>query len=207
MSLLPVRCIIAILLFFLLFPCGATSVAINVNYRGIGVEGTVVYLETSSTITPQQKLQVMDQKDKAFVPHIVAVEKGAKVDFPNSDPINHHVYSFSPAKSFSLKLFKDDKQTKHEVQFDKTGIITVGCNIHDWMLGYIFVVDTPYYAVTDAKGMTKLDIPDGVQGQLKIWHPRFNQQNLALTHTVDSTSIIFNLPAELLPDPRPKSRY
>ena len=76
---------------------------------------------------------VMDQINKTFVPYILPVQRGTTVRFPNSDPINHHVYSFSPSKRFELRLHHQGDAAQ-EVLFDKPGLVTLGCNIHDWML-------------------------------------------------------------------------
>ncbi len=94
---------------------------------------------------------------------------GATVAFPNRDTVRHQVYSFSPAKSFELKLYgRDETRT---VKFDRVGVIALGCNIHDSMVGFIKVVDTPFAAKTDAQGQVTLHgLPAGA-GTLKVWHP------------------------------------
>jgi plastocyanin len=116
------------------------------------------------------KTVAVEQVDREFVPYVTPVQTGTTVTFPNRDPILHHVYSFSPAKSFEIKLYSG--KSPLEVQFDKSGVVTLGCNIHDWMIGYIFVVSTPYFAKTDASGMARLrDLPPGSY-QLQAWHPQ-----------------------------------
>jgi len=112
---------------------------------------------------------VMDQRDREFMPHVLAVRTGTPVYFPNSDNIRHHVYSFSPAKTFELPLYKGTPAAP--VVFDKPGAVALGCNIHDWMIGYVYVVDTPYFAVTGADGRARLSLPDGDYA-LSVWHPR-----------------------------------
>ncbi|WP_404398767.1 methylamine utilization protein [Idiomarina loihiensis] len=82
---------------------------------------------------------VVDQVDKQFTPTVSAVEPGTDVVFPNSDNIRHHVYSFSEAKNFELKLYSDKE--KPSVNFDKAGIVTLGCNIHDQIVAYVLVSD------------------------------------------------------------------
>ncbi len=113
---------------------------------------------------------VMDQIDRQFVPHVLAVPRGAQVSFPNSDTVLHHVYSFSSAKTFEIKLYKGT--SPEEVVFNQPGIVDVGCNIHDWMLGYIVVVDTPYFVKTDVEGKADLSLQPGSY-TLSIWHDRF----------------------------------
>ncbi len=111
----------------------------------------------------------MAQKDMTFVPFVLVVPVGADVSFPNLDPILHHVYSFSPAKTFELKLYGRDETRM--VKFDKVGVVSVGCNIHDDMTGYIRVVDTPYAAKTNAQGeATIAGLPAG-PASVTLWHP------------------------------------
>jgi plastocyanin len=112
---------------------------------------------------------VMDQRNRQFLPQVLAVQTGTPVHFPNSDSIRHHVYSFSPAKTFELPLYKGTPA--EPVVFDRPGAVTLGCNIHDWMIGYVYVVDTPYFAVTAADGRARLTLPDG-EYELRVWHPR-----------------------------------
>ena len=112
---------------------------------------------------------VMSQKDLQFHPPVLIVPVGADVAFPNLDPTKHHVYSFSPAKKFELKLFAKDQS--RSVHFDKAGVVPLGCNIHDKMSASIFVTDSAWTARTDARGMVQFaDAPDG-SGTLTVWHP------------------------------------
>ena len=113
----------------------------------------------------------MGQKDRQFTPHILVVEQNGQVDFPNADSIMHHVYSFSKSKSFELKLYREQPQAP--ITFEQTGVVELGCNIHDWMLGYIVVVDSPYYGITDEQGQVTLDVPVG-EYTLKSWHEGFS---------------------------------
>ena len=104
------------------------------------------------------KLAAIAQVDREFVPYMTVLQTGTTVTFPNRDPIQHHVYSFSPAKSFEIKLYSG--KSPSEILFDKPGVVTLGCNIHDWMIGYMLVVSTPYFAKTDAGGIARLrDVP------------------------------------------------
>ena len=112
---------------------------------------------------------VVDQINKTFVPYVTAVRVGTLVRFPNSDNIHHHVYSFSPPKRFELPLYAG--KSAPPVQFDKPGIVVMGCNIHDWMVGYVFVSDTPYFGKSEAKGVVQLhDLPSG-EYLVRVWHP------------------------------------
>jgi plastocyanin len=112
------------------------------------------------------------QRNKAFVPNLRVIQTGASVNFPNFDTVRHHVYSFSPIKTFEIKLYAGTPAAP--VTFDKPGTATVGCNIHDRMLAYIHVVDTPYFGVTDAQGKVMLDLPAG-EHQVEVWQPAMGE--------------------------------
>ena len=113
---------------------------------------------------------VMDQQELQFVPHLLIVQTGTEVMFPNGDDVSHHVYSFSEAKPFELPLYKGNVYPP--VVFDQPGVVVLGCNIHDGMLGYIVVVDTPHYAKTDEHGVARIDgVPSG-DYILAAWTPR-----------------------------------
>lgn len=113
---------------------------------------------------------IVDQQDKEFVPHVRAILAGAEVTFPNKDDLRHHVYSFSPAKKFELPLYKGTQAPP--MKFEKAGIVVLGCNIHDWMLGYVYVLDTPYFATTATDGRARItDVPPGTY-EIQLWHPR-----------------------------------
>lgn len=109
------------------------------------------------------------QVDRAFVPTVSVVQTGTAVAFPNRDKVRHHVYSFSPAKTFELKLYNGTPA--EPVVFDKPGVVTLGCNIHDEMLAYVAVVDTPHFGKTGADGSGTLDLPSG-DWVVHAWHPR-----------------------------------
>lgn len=113
---------------------------------------------------------VMDQRSRQFAPSVLAVRTGTAVSFPNSDNIRHHVYSFSPAKRFELRLYEGTPSAP--VQFDTPGVVVLGCNIHDWMVGYVYVTDDPWFAVSDAQGRLTLEqLPVG-RYAVSLWHPQ-----------------------------------
>lgn len=114
----------------------------------------------------------MAQKDKAFVPKLRVIQTGSLVNFPNFDTVRHHVYSFSPTKTFEIKLYAGTPAAP--VVFDKPGTATLGCNIHDRMLGYIHVVDTPYFGVSDANGSVSIDVPPG-EHRVRVWTPAMGE--------------------------------
>ena len=118
---------------------------------------------------PRGRTAAIEQVDREFVPHVTVLQAGTVASFPNRDPILHHVYSFSAAKSFEIKLYTG--KSPQEVLFDRPGIVNLGCNIHDWMLGYVVVVPTPYFGKSDASGTVRLrDLPAGTY-ELRAWHP------------------------------------
>ncbi len=117
---------------------------------------------------------VMAQKDKTFVPFVLAVPQGATVGFPNQDRVNHHVYSFSAAQPFQLPLYGPG-QTR-SVKFEHAGTIALGCNIHDSMTAYIRVVAAPYFATTGDDGKVVLKDVPAAAGILAVWQPLMDAQ-------------------------------
>ena len=111
----------------------------------------------------------MVQHNLQFDPFVLIVPVGADVSFPNRDPVRHHVYSFSPTHPFELKLYGQD-QTR-SVRFERAGVVALGCNIHDNMVAFIKVVDTPFAAKTDADGRAVLRGLPGGATPIKVWHP------------------------------------
>lgn len=110
----------------------------------------------------------MDQAGRRFVPHVLPIYQGTAVVFPNSDNIRHHVYSFSPGNRFEIKLYSGVPLTP--MVFEHPGVVVLGCNIHDWMVGYIYVADTPYFAKSDAEGHWRIELP--AHGyRWSLWHP------------------------------------
>lgn len=128
------------------------------------------------------QVAIMDQVDKRFKPHILVIQRGSLVKFPNSDTIKHHVYSFSAIKTFELKLYSGEPPDP--LLFDQSGIATLGCNIHDNMLGYIVVVDTPWFGKTRRDGAVMLSLPDG-RYRINIWNPRLRAEDIGEDHTIN----------------------
>ncbi|QTH72872.1 methylamine utilization protein [Pseudoalteromonas xiamenensis] len=163
-----------LLLLALSLPTHAVTVSVT-DKQGNALSNAVVWMMAKvPTAISSDAHYEMGQKNRTFQPHILAVPAGANVDFPNFDNILHHVYSFSETKPFELKLYRDKPHAP--IQFEHAGIVELGCNIHDWMLGYIVVVDGPYFGITDASGQVELNIPDG-QYQMKVWHEQFADLN------------------------------
>ncbi len=155
-------------------PRAAYSHHINVLVRDANAApavNAVVYAYHAEGNVPnsEPKPVIVDQIDKEFTPSVTVVQVGTPVFFPNSDDIRHHVYSLSPAKKFELPLYSG-KQAK-PVVFDKPGVVSLGCNIHDWMVAYIFVADTPYFAKTGKDGRALLENIQPGKYDLFVWHP------------------------------------
>jgi plastocyanin len=122
------------------------------------------------------------QKDLMFVPGILVIRTGTAVDFPNNDPVRHQVYSFSSAKKLQLSLYSGSAHAP--VVFDKPGLVTLGCNIHDSMIGYIYVTDSPWFGRTDQDGSVHFqDLPAGDYA-IHIWHPRIKDPPNSLLQSV-----------------------
>ena len=144
---------------------------------------------------------IMDQRDKRFVPHILVVPKGSTVEFPNSDVVAHHVYSFSKPNNFVLPLYKGT--TPDPIMLNHDGIVTLGCNIHDGMLAYIVVVDTDVFESTNRDGRVVLTIDDSANSyEINIWSPRIRDAKGRLAKTVAngaSGETVFALQKKLRP--------
>ncbi len=155
------------------------------DQAGKPVENAVVFALPLTGTAPNGKLTaIIDQIDKEFVPRVSVIQTGTAVTFPNKDNIRHQVYSFSPAKTFTSRLYAGTP-AKPEI-FDKPGLVTLGCNIHDWMLAYVYVVDTPWFGKTDSKGSARIDeLPNG-DYLLKSWHPQLLGEVLSQTIKVSS---------------------
>jgi plastocyanin len=138
--------------------------------NGEPLADAAVYAESESVqVLPKPvKTVEIEQKGRAFLPRVTVIQTGTNVSFPNNDTVRHHVYSFSPAKPFELKLYAGEPT--NPVNFDKPGTVVIGCNIHDQMSAYIQVVPTLNVAKTDSSGKARLDgLPAG-KYRLKAWH-------------------------------------
>jgi len=153
--------------------------------NGAAVAGAVVSVHLVGQSTPRPRPTgpyAVDQQDIQFRPFILTVPVGASVMFMNHDPVRHHVYSFSPAKRFELKLAS--RQQNQSVLFDKAGIVPLGCNIHDRMIAYVDVVDTPWAKTADANGHVVLrGLPAGAVS-VSVWHPYLRAPGNMIAKTV-----------------------
>lgn len=167
----------------------------------------VVYLEPvdkSVELPLSTKRVEVSQLDRAFNPYVSVVQKGAGVTFTNQDDITHHIYSPVGENKFSFKIKAE--QENHVDAFNHVGEVAMGCNIHDWMSGYILVVDTPYFAKTSAEGNVVMS--DVIAGEylLNVWHPQLqtnnNKQSQRITVSKDLavsvklTSVLNDIPVQ-----------
>jgi plastocyanin len=144
----------------------ATAADVTIELRdatGKPVPDAVIYALPSKGPAPPPAAHaraLVDQVDKEFVPRVNIIQAGTEIHFPNSDNIRHSLYSFSPAKTFTTKLYSGREAAP--VLFDKTGIVVLGCNIHDKMVAWVYVVDTPWFARSAADGTATIKaVPPG----------------------------------------------
>ncbi len=148
--------------------------------------GVVVYVANAPQVKPDLSGAkfVMDQRQMTFIPHILVVPAGAKVQFPNDDKVDHNVFSLSSAKKFNLGTYKPGQSTS--LTFDHPGVVELRCDVHQEMRAYILVMKSPYFAITGSDG--SFTIPDpkllaahGVKGVpplpagrylVKTWHDK-----------------------------------
>ncbi|MBE3668564.1 methylamine utilization protein [Vibrio navarrensis] len=185
--------------------CFAVSVTqaaeIRVEVRkatGEPLENAVVFLKSDrlkSQLKPLSNIE-MAQKNRAFVPGVLVITQGTAVDFPNRDTVRHHVYSFSPAKTFELKLYID--KPEQPVIFDQAGVVELGCNIHDNMLAWILVSETPVYAQTNQQGeaIFRDQMPENYE--IDVWHASLPYGSPFVTSSVtvdaEPISLIITMP-------------
>jgi plastocyanin len=168
---------------------GAADLKVLVeNATGMPFPNAVVY---ATPLTPVSHGQLpkatIDQVNRAFVPIDSVVQAGTAIEFPNSDNIRHSVYSFSAAKVFTLKLYAGKPSSP--VVFDKAGVVVLGCNIHDSMVAWLLVVDTPYFARADRSGVATLaSLPPG-DYRLRAWHSPMAEELPGEPLHVDSSAL------------------
>jgi plastocyanin len=187
---MTLRCLCnTLILFVLAGPALASPASLSVTVSdasGAPLVDAVVYAEpaTGQRAPKAPHAAEIEQRKRRFNPLVTVVQVGAEINFPNNDTVKHHIYSFSPAKVFDLPLYSGKAAAPQ--LFDKPGIVVLGCHIHDQMIAYVDVVDTPFFGKTDASGAVKLDgLPPG-KYQLKAWHYNlpvtvpFVEQNLTM---------------------------
>jgi plastocyanin len=134
----------------------------------------------------------ISQAKRTFHPRVTLITTGTRVTFPNFDTVRHHVYSFSPIKTFELKLYAGVPNAP--ITFDKPGFAVLGCNIHDTMAAWVVVADTPFSARSGANGQAQIDqIPPG-NYRLHVWHPGLpaTPEPAAVALTIGSSDLRHN---------------
>lgn len=153
--------------------------------NGRPVADAVVIADALGRDSPTPGRFTINQRNMAFVPFVLVIPVGSTVEFGNLDPFRHHVYSFSPARKFELKLFGEGET--RPVRFDKPGLVAIGCNIHDSMQAFIQVVDTPFARKTDQAGRVTLrGVPADLR-RVRVWHPLLRAPGNQLLLTVDGS--------------------
>jgi plastocyanin len=153
----------------------AATVEVSVtDANGKPAAGAVVSLTPQSGAMPEPSHlpaeAIIDQRHQMFIPLSVVVRRGGHVVFVNNDTTMHQVYSFSPIKQFEFEI--DQGHKSEPVVFDKPGVAAIGCNIHDNMLAFVYVAESPWTAMTDAEGHARIaNVPDGAY-RAQGWHPR-----------------------------------
>ncbi|MGC8119679.1 methylamine utilization protein [Marinobacter sp. VGCF2001] len=195
------RCLILICLLFPVGQAMARELALTVTSAEGPVSDAVVFLDQGPDIQPVSA--EMGQKNRQFEPQLLIIPAGSTVDFPNHDRTEHHVYSFSPAKTFELELYSG--QPEAPVSFPTPGIVELGCNIHDHMQAFILVMSNAAYGVTDKHGRITLNVPgtEGAGVDINLWHSRLPDNIRALQLNVQPPSATVRL--DLVPEPEPQS--
>ena len=150
----------------------------------------VVFIEGSVKARPLPQA-VVDQRDKMFLPHVTVVTQGTTVNFPNNDTVLHNVFAYYNAKKFDLGVYP--RGASKRVTFDKKGVVALLCNVHSDMSAYIYVVDTPYYAVSDSQGNFQIrNVPSGAY-TLHAWHESGSETTQPVTVAVGNSPITLDL--------------
>ncbi len=174
------------------FHAVAAPISVQVSdTAGKPVADAIVYAEAAAgTQVPQALKQAeIEQRGLKFLPLVSVIQTGSKISFPNNDKVKHHIYSFSPAKKFDQKLYSG---AAAGVQlFDKPGTVVLGCNIHDRMVAYVKVVDTPFFGKSDATGTVHLDLPAAGKFTVKAWH--YNAKSDAPQEQAAAPALTFKL--------------
>ena len=158
-------------------PKAITSPVMNKRYDVITSGGVlspnppraVVYLEGAPSLSAQPETRQVVQTNFTFVPSLLPIQVGTRVEFPNFDPTFHNVFSYSPPKRFDLGRYRPDERPIPSQLFDKPGLVTLRCDIHEHMRGLILVLETPHFVLSDTDGRFHLDHLPAGRFTLKAW--------------------------------------
>jgi len=165
-------CCFSVLLLFLVNAQANMVISIT-DQNGAPLKDAILEIQSIDKASGSENtnnVYVMDQVNKTFSPHVLAIPQNSRVSFPNSDNIRHHVYSFSKVKPFELKLYAGKPEAP--VTFDKSGVAVLGCNIHDSMVGYIYIHENNTVYKSNDKGQITLDYPLNNIEKIWLWHAR-----------------------------------
>ncbi len=199
---------ILLVLFFLSSPAWAWTVTV-LDQNGQPAQNAVVHISGKDITSSSTDVAIMDQVNRQYNPHVLAIHKNQKVSFPNSDNVRHHVYSFSKTKSFEMKLYAGTPNTP--ITFENEGVVVLGCNIHDSMLGYIVVYDDGKFGIVDDAGKIVFSEPKKAVTSLNIWHP--NLADKTKTHYSghlsghDSITVTINITHPPKKNPSKKNKF
>lgn len=187
----------------------AAEVAFKITEEkgGAPVTDAIVSLVPLDAVTkpapPMQPVEIT-QKGQEFSPYVTAIFAGTRVVFPNLDTVQHTIYSSSDPKKFEFILYDPGKS--ESLAFDKPGLVAVGCNIHDWMLCFVLVLDTPWFAKTPAAGAaTVANVPPG-RYRAEVWHPRMAKAETKIVTVSDGASPAVTFALTLGKDPKMKRK-
>lgn len=206
------KILILLLFIFTCIHCNASELQVSViDNHNQPVEDIVVYVEVSvpqaSNEARVEQTLTISQENKAFEPYISVIQKNQQVEFVNKDDITHHIFNASREHGFSFRIRSGNK--KNDLKFNQNGQISMGCNIHDWMSGYLLVVDTPYFAKTNQQGQVNLSLTGEGQATVYIWHPQLAEDNNNTHQPINlsqsNQKLVFNLKNQLDPIPSQES--
>jgi len=197
---------------FCALPACAASVRVEVTDTNgnSAYQAVVVLVADSIDAVPTSRVPadaIIDQRHETFIPLVSLIRRGGHVTFTNNDTTMHQVYSFSPIKQFEFEI--DQGQRSEPVLFDKAGVASIGCNIHDQMITYVYVADSPFAALTNAGGQAQFsDVPAGAY-HVTVWHPQLPPGKPAPSQPLQvsgvSTALAIRLP--LLAAPMPGMKH
>lgn len=163
-----IRCFLLGIFLLLATHTAVANVWLVVDAQGQPIEGAILSVPSDALPASPSEIAVMDQVEKRFEPELLIIQRGQQVTFPNSDNIRHHVYSFSPTKPFEIKLYKGTDVPP--ITFEQAGVVVLGCNIHDAMVGYIYVKGNEITFLSGKDGYVEL--PANTPTEILAWHPR-----------------------------------
>ncbi|MEQ6885359.1 Cupredoxin [Salicola sp. Rm-C-2C1-2] len=200
-SSLPRLAGLSALLLSLCAAADTLTITVEAKQSGKPISDAVVTIPGSGAPPPGK--YTIAQNGRAFQPQVLTVPVGSEINFPNKDDTQHHVYSFSPAKTFDIELYAGKPESP--IHFDKPGIVELGCNIHDHMQGFVIVTKRPHYGRTDKNGQVRFEhsaFPEGQPITARVWHPQLKDttQFRKAAVTRETTRVTLALRPEPAPD-------